>query len=129
VESDPLNTSLIRGQIRSQLGPDEDLNAVMVVAVHLAERRARLLNRDPTSDDLRFALSIFCYWPFKTPPPEETAARLVQTRVPLFRAAAAGDFTALDQAVPESTLIARTGQLAQLQQRGVETFLRVRRRD
>ena len=116
---------ITRQIVSRELPQGESIDDVMAGGIHLAERRARLLRREsPVEADVQFSLSIWCYWPIKTPPPEEVARALRAQRTPLFRRAGRGDFTALDAAVPAVTLLLAARSALEARQRaGVASFL------
>jgi DNA-binding protein HU-beta len=123
--SDRFDIQQISDDVRSRLHAGENLDDVLAGAIYLADRRATALDRSATQTDLEHALSIFCFWPYKTPPPARVTTELIRIRRRAFRGAAQGDFAAIDAIVPPETLTASGDELANLQGRRVSTFLRV----
>jgi hypothetical protein len=122
-DSENFDLERTRRLISPRLQPGEDLDAAISAGVHLAGRRAQLAERAATQEDLEFALSILCLWPFKTPPADSVERDLRAVRRAPLGAVGRGDFSALDRLVPPSTLARTTQQLATSQQRSVESFL------
>jgi glycerol kinase len=122
-EEEPFDLRYARSVVRSELAPGEDVDAVLAWGVYLGERRAALLGRSPIQSDLEFALSVFCWWPFKTLPPESTRGDLILVRQTALRQSEGDPSRVLDELVPESTLTADLPELERLQGQGVPSFL------
>jgi hypothetical protein len=104
--------------LEPRLRAKESLPDVLSGGFALAVRRAQLLGRQVVPLDAEFAFSLFCWWPFKREPKPGMSERLADIRAPLFRGAALADLTALEEAVPDSTLMLSHEDLYQLQQHG-----------
>lgn len=122
--SEDVDIGRVRRLILPELAPGEEISDVLAAGVHLAQRRARLLGRAPTQQDLEFALSIICYWPIKTKPSDEVSSQLRRVRAIPVVEAGSGDFALLDSLVPDSTLTLDRQRLGRMQQRSVSSFLR-----
>ena len=118
-----LDLDALGDQIQGRLRPSESVADAVAASEYLARRRAELLGREPTQADLEFAASIFCWYPFRTLPPEEIQHQLASIRQGAIAGAAHGDTQRLDEIVPDRTLMVNRNQLAEQQQRGVGEFL------
>jgi alkanesulfonate monooxygenase SsuD/methylene tetrahydromethanopterin reductase-like flavin-dependent oxidoreductase (luciferase family) len=100
-----LDLDALGEQIQGRLTASESVDDAVAAAEHLARRRAELLGREPTQADLEFAASIFCWYPFRTLPPEEVQHELALIRQGAVAGAARGDTQRLDEIVPDRTLV------------------------
>jgi hypothetical protein len=108
-----------------RLAEDESYDDVLVGSAYLGARRESLLGRSGGTDDMIFALSIFCWWPAKPDPPPEVQDQLYVVRREAFRGAARGEWHRLDRVVPDSTLLFPPSELFEAQRRGLSAFLNV----
>jgi hypothetical protein len=108
-----------------RLAEDENFDDVLVGSAYLGARRALLLDRPGGTEDMTFALSIFCWWPRKPDPPPDVQDQLYLVRREAFRGAARGEWDRLDHVVPESTLLLSPSELFEAQRRGLRAFLNV----
>jgi hypothetical protein len=69
-----LDLDALRSELQESLEPGEDMDDVLATVRHLADRRANALGRETEQADLEFTASILCWYPFKTPPPDDYRA-------------------------------------------------------
>lgn len=118
-----LDLDALRSELQESLEPGEDMDDVLATVRHLADRRANALGRETEQADLEFTASILCWYPFKTPPPDDIERQTKKIRSELIPGAAQGRTERIDQVVPDRTLTADQKQLADWQQHGVHEFL------
>jgi hypothetical protein len=120
--------AMARGMLESTLEPDEPLDDVLSGGVHLAVRRAGLLDRRAVSTDLLKVLTIIAACKVGPPYPPDYMKQMARVRKNLFTGAAAGNFERLDKAVPDATLSLTFEAIYKLHARGnTEGFLRLPR--
>ena len=85
-KEDQAFATLIIHAVEMSLSPGEDINSILTGSWHLATRRAALHERPVrVVEDLPFALSIFCWYPFKAELRQDVRELLRGARSTVFR--------------------------------------------
>jgi hypothetical protein len=71
--------------VRPQVGSDEEAHRALAWAAAIAARRAELLGREATTEDLVWAYAAICLWPLKPPTLPENQQFLEALRQNMFR--------------------------------------------
>jgi hypothetical protein len=116
----------VRALLQQTAQPDEDESAILSGVQLLADERALRLDRQPTSEDVKYFLSMFCWNPLKPDPPESIRAELQVLRKHAFgepqKDQSRRDW--LLSFVHDEALTWDASELYDAQQESVERFLR-----
>lgn len=105
-------------QVAQRLEGGESLEGVLRLAAFLGTKRAELLGRSPEATDVVFALSLFCWWPFKPDPPDPVRTALRARRANLASLAERERFAEIEASVNLDVLTLDAEQIIQLWEEG-----------